>query len=76
MEKSLLALYHPSSSEVNAILFKLFMEEYVEFLVDVLILHSEMMICDNFNIQVNKQNNPEEKFFMETMHALGLHQYI
>ena len=51
------------------------MDEYVEFLADVLADHRNILILGDFNIHVNSKDNPDAEVFSGMMEALGLNQH-
>ena len=72
---NILAIYHPPYSEKNPIANNMFMDEYVEFLADVLADHRNILILGDFNIHVNSKDDPDEEVFSDMMEALGLDQH-
>ena len=51
------------------------MDEYVEFLADVLADHRNLLILGDFNIHVNSIDDPDAEVFSDMMEALGLDQH-
>ena len=64
------AIYRPpDTSEV------LFINDFIEFMGDVIAEYSNLIVVGDFNIHINKDNNPNASIFMDTMVALGLKQH-
>ena len=51
------------------------MDEYVEFLADVLADHRNLIILGDFNIHINSIDDPDAEVFSDMMEALGLDQH-
>ena len=68
----ILAIYHPPYSEKNPITNNMFMNEYVEFLADVLADHRNILILGDLNIHINSKDDPDAEVFSDMMEALGL----
>ena len=76
MEIELLPVHQSPSSLVNPIPFQFLMDEYAKYLTDVLTQHNKIMVCGDFDIHVNKENDSEASIFMDARHALALCQHI
>ena len=59
----------PDTSEM------LFIDDFMEFMVDVIAEYSNLIVVGDFNIHINKEDNPNALIFMDTMVALGLKQH-
>ena len=53
----------------------LFIDDFMEFMADVIAEYSNLIVVGDFNIHINKDNNPNALIFMDTMVALGLKQH-
>ena len=53
----------------------MFLDEYVEFLADVLADHRNILILGDFNIHINSKYDPDAEVFSDMMEALGLDQH-
>ena len=51
------------------------MDEYVEFLADVLADYRNVLIHDDFNIYIKSKDDPDAEVFSDMMEALGLDQH-
>ena len=67
-------IYHPLSSEDNTI--TKFTDELCELLNDISASQVNIIILGGFNIHVNDENDLDVIWFIDTMEALGLKQYI
>ena len=54
----------------------MFLNDFVEFLVDVLADHRNILILDDFNTHINNKNDPDTEVYSDMMEALGLDQHI
>ena len=59
----------PDTSEM------LFIDDFIEFMVHVIAEYSNLIVVGDFNIHINKDNNPNASIFMDIMVALGLKQH-
>ena len=53
----------------------MFLDEYVEFLADVLADHRNILILGDFNIHINSKDDPDAEVFSDMMEALELDQH-
>ena len=66
----LCAIYRPpDKSEM------LFIDDFTEFMADVIAEYSNLIVVGDFNMHINKDDNPNASIFMDTMVALGLKQH-
>ena len=66
----LCAIYRPpDTSEM------LFIDDFMEFMADVIAEYCNLIVVGDFNIHINKENDPNASIFMDTMVALGLKQH-
>ena len=66
----LCAIYRPpDTSEM------LFIDDFMEFMADVIAEYSNLIVVGDFNIHINKENDPNASIFMDTNVALGLKQH-
>ena len=64
------AIYRPPDTSE-----RLFIDDFTEFMVDVLAEYSNLIVVGDFNMHINKEENPNASIFMDTMVALGLKQH-
>ena len=70
---TIIGIYHPPYSSSNPFTSGQFLDEFIEWLVDVLSSYNNIIICGDFNIQVNNCDvDPEVQIFLDTIEALGL----
>ena len=72
---TIIAVYHPLYSEKNPITNAMFINNITEFLTEALSQHQNIILAGDFNIHINKQDDPEVNILMDTMTALGLQQH-
>ena len=53
-----------------------FLDLFTEYIVDLIAEHKNIVLVGDFNIHVNDEDNPNVVIFLDTMTALGLHQYV
>ena len=72
---TIIAVYHPLYSEKKPITNAMFIDDIPEFLTEALSQHQNIILAGDFNIHINKQEDPEANILMDTMTALGLQQH-
>ena len=50
----------------------MFLDDFAEYLVDVLADHGKTIILGDFNIHVNNKDDPDANVFSDMREALGL----
>ena len=73
---NILEIYHPPYSEKNPITNNIFLDDFAEFIADVLADHRNILILSGFNIHVNNKNDPDAEVFSDMIQAFGLNQHI
>ena len=68
-------IYHPPYSETYQVTNNQFIDEFSEFLAEVLAEHRNLVSTGDFNLHVNDSEDQEEDF-IDTMLTLGLDQHI
>ena len=53
----------------------MFLDEYVDFLADVLADHRNILILGDFNIYIDSKDDPDAEVFSGMMETLGLDQH-
>ena len=70
---TIIGIYHLPYSSSNPFTNGQFLDEFIEWLVDVLSSYSNIIIFGDFNIQVNNCDvDPEVQNFLDTIEAVGL----
>ena len=73
MDLTIIGIYHPPYSSSNTFTNDQNLDDFIEWLVDVLSSYSNIIICGDFNIQVNNCDvDPEAQIFLNTIEALGV----
>ena len=70
------AIYHPPYSETYQVTNNQFLDEFSEFLTEVLAEHRNLVITGDVNLHVNDPKDQEGEVFTDTMLALGLDQHV
>ena len=73
---TILAIYHPSYSNINKSTNGQFIDEFTGFLVDFLTEYSNVIIMGDFDIRLDNTEDPDVTAFINTMSALGLDQHV
>ena len=71
----IIAVYHLPYSEEKPITNVMFIDDITEFLTEALSQHQNIILAGDFNIHINKQEDPEANVLMDTITALGLQQH-
>ena len=53
-----------------------FLDDFTEFMVDIIADSSNIVVMGDFNIHVNCDDDPNAVIFSDTMKAIGLHQHV
>ena len=70
---TIIGIYHLPYSSSNPFTNGQILDEFIEWLVGVLPSYNNIVICGDFNIQVNNSDvDPEVQNFLETIEVLGL----
>ena len=67
----LVAIYRPPDLSLPW-----FLDDFTEFMVDIIADSSNIVVMGDFNIHVNCDDDPNAVIFSDTMKAIGLHQHI
>ena len=70
------AICHPPYSETYQVTNNQFIDEFSEFLAEVLAEHRNLVITGNFNLHVNDSEDQEGEVFTDTMLVFGLDQHV
>ena len=53
-----------------------FLDLFTEYIADLIAEYENIVLVGDFNIHINDEDNPNAVIFLDTMTALGLHQYV
>ena len=70
------AIYHPPYSETYQVTKQSIIDEFSEYLWEVLAEHRNLVITGDFNLHVNDPEDQDGEVFIDTMQALGLDQHV
>ena len=68
---NILGIYRPPDSSIPQ-----FLDIFTELLVDIVTSNTNLVVLGNFNIHVNKIDDPHAGIFLDTMTALGMRQHV
>ena len=68
---NILGIYRPPDSSIQQ-----FLDIFTELLVDIVTSNTNLVVLGNFNIHVNKIDDPNARIFLDTMTALGMKQHV
>ena len=68
---NILGIYRPPDSSIPQ-----FLDIFTELLVDIVTSNMNLVVLGNFNIHVNKIDDPNAGIFLDTMTALGIKQHV
>ena len=69
---TLLAIYHPPSSQTNHSTHPVFLLEFADYMENFLTTDHKIVIAGDFNLHTDNQENPEAQLFTNRMDAIGL----
>ena len=67
-----IGLYRPPYSPSNPITTATFLDEFTNWIADVIVEYSGIVVYGDFNIHINNNEDQDAALFVETMEALGL----
>ena len=73
---NVLAIYHPPYSSTNKCTDAMFLDDFAEFLEEVLVSYGKIVCMGNFNLHVNNTENPDAQVFLDMITAFGLENHI
>ena len=73
---TVVGLYHPPYSDTNKCTDAMFLDDLAEFLEEVLISYSNIIIAGDFNLHVDDKENPDAQVFVDLLTAFGLQNHI
>ena len=68
---NILGIYRPPDSSIPQ-----FLDIFMELLVDIVTSNTNLVVLGDFNIHVNKIDDPNAGIFLDTMTALGMKQHV
>ena len=71
MSLHIVGVYRPPDKSIPD-----FLDLFTEYIVDLVAEHKNIVLVGDFNIHINNEDNPNAVIFLDTMTALGLHQYV
>ena len=72
----IVAIYRPPYSDVNQVNVKKFIDDFSDFISNILTAEKNLVILGDFNIHINNSNDSNVQAFVETTEALGLQQHV
>ena len=71
MSLHIVGVYRPPDKSIPE-----FLDLFTEYIADLTAEHENIVLVGDFNIHVNDEDNPNVVIFLDTMTAIGFHQYI
>ena len=71
----LVGLYHPPHNDTNKCTGAMFLDDFAEFLEEVLTLYSNIIIAGDFNLHVDDKDNLDAQVFVDLLTAFGLQNH-
>ena len=68
---NILGIYRPPDSSIPR-----FLDIFTELIVDIVTSNMNLVVLGDFNIHVNKIDDPNAGIFLDTMTALGMKQHV
>ena len=68
---NILGIYRPPDSSIPQ-----FLDIFAELLVDIVTSNTNLVVLGDFNIHLNKIDDPNAGIFLDTMTALGMKQHV
>ena len=72
----IVGIYHPPSSTVNRASNGAFIDDFLEFLTDLLTDCRNIILLGDFNMHIEDSSDTEAQTFAESVEALGLTQHV
>lgn len=73
---TLIGIYHPPYSTANKITMQMFLEDFTEWLSEILPDYNNIFMTGDFNIQVNDYENENTCMFNDILQIYGLKQHV
>ena len=71
-----IVIYRPPYSSTNQETVTKFLDEFTEWLANILGSFSNMIVLGGFNVHINDENDNEAGIFVDTITALGFNQHV
>ena len=65
--------YYPPFSVINPVTNAMFIDEFTNWITNILVDDKNVILMDDFNIHINNEHDPEAMVLADTLQALGLH---
>ena len=69
-------IYRLPRSLTHPVETAIFLEDYPEFLSEILSQHKNIIMIGDFNIWINNINNKDANTYIRAMESLGLEQHV
>ena len=70
--RTLVTLNHPPYSVINPVTNTMFIDEFTNWITNILVDNKNVILMGDFNIHINSEDSPEAMFLADTLQALGL----
>ena len=70
------AIYHPPYSLKNKLTNRVFLDDFTNFVTDLLPDHNNNVLLRDFNLHVSNEDDIDSAIFLDTIEAMGLYQHV
>ena len=71
-----MTIYHPPYSLINKSTNGMFLDEFTDYMTDLLPDSTNNIVMGDFNLHINKEDDVNSAIFMDTIEAMGLYQHV
>ena len=71
-----MAIYHPLYSLINKSTNGMFLDEFTDYIANLLLDSTNNIVMGDFNLHVSKEDDVNSAIFMNTIEAMGLYQHV
>ena len=72
MTTNIIAIYHPPYSDINQSTNAMFLEDLADIFEKLLMSLSNIVVTGDFNLHIDKMNDPDVNLFKDLVQAFGL----
>ena len=72
----IVGIYHPPPSGANRVNNRTFIEEFLDYLTEVLSKHKNVIVLGDFNMHINDVSDNDAQTFSDCLGATGLTQHV
>ena len=72
----IITIYHPLYSDVNLVTNSMFIDDFTDWIGEIVMTYDNIIITGDFNLHVNEVDDTEIQVFNNTITALGFNQVL